>query len=262
MPLVGREDAGVVREEGLQMAERLEQGIGSARGWWWPLAAEPASRSIQSASHPPDNTVSRLQGKRQAQRFGGGSDRLAGKQGAQQRPEQRSREGVARQNLREEQREGFSTAAPLPAIRAKHPLASGERTVHHRRIVPAQHAVAVERATASAMRTAVPLERKSTALNSSLSSTKRIKVETIETVLLAGKPTAQARLFKTARRSNPRGSFPKKEAINRGARHRRHGSIRQHLHHALIVNPLSLTTTLRLKHGTLYDQSSAHNTLS
>ena len=215
MPLVRRESAGVVREEGLQMAERLEQGIGSARGWRWPLAAEPTSHSIQSAPHTPDNAVSRLQRKRQVQRFGGGSDRLAVEQGAQQRPEQFCRERVARQNARKEQREGFPTAAALPAIRTKHPLTSGERTVHHRRIIAAQHAVAVERAAAPAMRTASLLERKSTALNASSSSTKRTKVETIETVLLARTPTAQARLFKTPRRSNPRGSVPKGEAINR-----------------------------------------------
>jgi len=179
MPLVRGESARVLRKEQMEMIESLVQRIGLCTGRRRPFATQKTSHRIKPASQPPNNAVGCLQRKRKGERFGGGSDRLTGKQGTQQRPQQRSRERVARQHVRDEQGEGFPTADALPAIRAKHPLASSERTVHHRRIVAAQHAVAVERAAASAMRTAVLLERKNTALNASASSTKPTRVENI-----------------------------------------------------------------------------------
>jgi hypothetical protein len=168
MPLVRREGARVRAEEGLQMLERLEQRIGLSRSGWWLLKAEQASHRSQPTAQPPDDSVNRLQRKRQTQVvFYRGLDRRAAKQLNQQRPQERRRERVPWQHAREEKRKGFPAATALSAVRAKHPLASYERAVDHRRIVAAQHAVAVERATTPAMRAGVLLERKSTALNSS-----------------------------------------------------------------------------------------------
>jgi len=167
MPLVRREDAGVRREERLQVAERLVQRIGLRAGGRRLFSAEQTSHRIKAASQSSDQAVDRLQGKRQAQRFRCGFERRATEQGTQQRPQQRRIERVPRQYACEKKRERFPAATALSAIGAKHTLASSERTVRYRQIIAAQHAVAVERAATPAMRTAVPLERKSTALNTS-----------------------------------------------------------------------------------------------
>jgi hypothetical protein len=167
MVLVRRESAGALREELAEMVERLVQGISLVAGRCGPFAAQKTSQRIESHPQASDDAVDRLQRKRQTQSFRGGPDRRAVEQFAQQRPQQSRRERMARQNTREEQREGFTTTPALAPVGAKYPLPAHNRTVHHRRIVAAQHAVAVERAAAPAMRTAVPLERKSTALNAS-----------------------------------------------------------------------------------------------
>jgi hypothetical protein len=167
MPLVRPEGARVRAEERLQAFERLEQRIGLSRSGWRLLAAEPTSHRIKSASHTSDDPISRLQGKRQTQRFRRGLERCAAEQGPQQRPQERRIERVPWQYAREEKREGFPAATAFSTVRAEHPLAPHERTVRYRRIIAAQHAVAVERAATSAMRTTTRLERKSTALNAS-----------------------------------------------------------------------------------------------
>lgn len=169
MPLVSGKRTGVLGEYLSEMFERLEERISLPAHGRWMFAEQTTSHWIEPVPAPPDDAVNRLQRKRQAQRFGGGLDRRAPEQLAQQRPQQRGIEGVAGQNAREKQREGFAAAPALPAIGTERPLAPDNLAVHHCRVVTPQHAVAVQRAPAAAVRTAPLLERKSTALNSSSS---------------------------------------------------------------------------------------------
>lgn len=166
MPLVRGNDTGLLRKSLLEMFGRLEEWISLPAHGRGMLAPQRGAHRIQSVPAAADDAVDRLQGKRQAQDFCGGLDRRPGEQFQQQGPQQPGREGVARQHAREEQREGFPAATTLATIRTEYPLAPDALTVHHRRIVAAQYAVAVQRAPAPAVRTAPLLERKSTALNS------------------------------------------------------------------------------------------------
>lgn len=77
IPLVRCEDTGVLREEGLEMFERLVQRIGFAANGRGVVAAQKTSQSIESQPQASDDSVDRLQRKRQAQGFRCGFDRRA-----------------------------------------------------------------------------------------------------------------------------------------------------------------------------------------
>ena len=197
MPLVRGESADRRKKNAPEMFERLQQRIGLRARRRRLLARQKAAHNAELSSAPANDAVDRFEGKRQTEGFGSGFDRRAPEQFAEQRPQQRGGESVAGQHAREKQRESFAAAAPLPAIRTERPLAPDNLAVHYCRVVAAQHAVAVQRAPAPAVRAAPLLERKSTALNSSSSRTNRTGVVTIAG-LPARKPPRRARQFPTA----------------------------------------------------------------
>lgn len=207
MPLVRGERVGWRGEDLLKMAERLEERhrlLAEGRG---VFPQQKAAHDLLPLPATADDPVRRLQRKGERENFCGGLDRRPAEQFQQQRPEQRSVEGMARQHAREEQRERFPAATPLAAIRTKHPLTPGDLAIDRRRIVTPQYAVAVQRTPCAAMRTAPPLERKSTALNSSSSRTNSIGVERI--VRLPARRPGGARGISPDGTPQPRGSVPK-----------------------------------------------------
>lgn len=167
MPLERGERTGVSGKSLLEMFERLEERIRLPAHGRRMLAEQTTSHRTQPVPASPDDAVNRLQRKRQREDFRRDLDCRTPEQLAEQRPQQRGIEGMARQNAGQKQREGFPAATALPAIGTERPLAPDNLAVHHRRIIAAQHAVAVQRAPAAAVRATSLLERKSTALNSS-----------------------------------------------------------------------------------------------
>lgn len=171
MPLVRGERADVRRKDLLEVFECLPQRIALWAGGCGVFAADRASPLTLSVPTAANQAVNRFQGKRQAEEFCGGFDCRACEKFAQQRPQECGVEGVARQHAREKQREGFPATPALAAIRTKRPLAPDDLSGDHGRIVPPQDAVAVQRSSLLAVRTAPLLERKSAALNASSSRT-------------------------------------------------------------------------------------------
>jgi hypothetical protein len=80
---------------------------------------------------------------------------------------------VAWQYAREKNREGAPATAALPAVGAKGALAAGPLLVSGGGVVARQAAVPIQRAALAAVRAALRLERKNSALNAWSSRTKR-----------------------------------------------------------------------------------------
>ena len=247
MPLVRGECAEVRRKDLLEVFERLPKRIALQAGGRGVFAADQTPPRTLPVPTPADQAVNRLQGKRQAEEFCGGLDGFTGKQFAQQRPQERGIEGMARQDPGEKQREGFPAATTPAAIRTKRPLAPDDLTGDQGRIVTVQDAVTVQGAPLPAVRTAPLLERKSAALNASSSCMNSTGVKGIVS-LPARRPTPEARLFPTA--------LP-----NHGTRLNRGGEIRRGRHspHTPSVNSLTGMISPRLKHGTSYDGTPGGN---
>lgn len=96
IPLVRGESAGVRRKDLLEMFERLQQRITLRAGRCRVFAANQAAPRVLPVPTPANQAVNRFEGKRQAEDFCGGFDRRAREEFAQQRPQQRGIESVAR----------------------------------------------------------------------------------------------------------------------------------------------------------------------
>jgi hypothetical protein len=118
--------------------------------------------------------IDRLQRERQAQLLNGGFDAGVGQKLNQKPAHRRGAGGMARQNLRQEDRKGFSAPPAPAAIRTEDPLTSrAAAAIIFGGIVAVEEAVPVQCFILAAAWTALRLERKSSSFSFPASATKR-----------------------------------------------------------------------------------------
>jgi len=172
MPLKIRRWTGAGGQDGLEMVQRLPQGIRRAAGRGGLFPEKTGAQRIQPPVQSAPKPVNGFQRKGQPQLFRG---RLEGKSRQplnQTLPEQPRGEGVSRQNPGQEQGKAPATTALLSAVGTEHPLASERLSVRRAGIIAQQPAVPVQCSYAAAMRTGRLLEGKSWTCNSCWSPTK------------------------------------------------------------------------------------------
>ena len=135
--------AGVGREDTAEVFQSLPERIGRPTAGRRFQRMQGGSQFVQSPTKPLHKVIERVQRQGNAGGFPRSLDREPRQPFTERRPEQGSGEGVARQDLAEEDREGSTAAAP---VRAEHSLSPVHRSVRHARIVAPNAAVAVERA--------------------------------------------------------------------------------------------------------------------
>ncbi len=171
--LEGGRRALATRKDGLKMFHRLQQRVRLRTGRGWLLAAQPGAKQVQFPAQFPPQSIDRFQGERQPQFLRRGLERSARQQPDQQLPKQRSRDGVARQNLCQQDGECPPASTAPAAIGAEHPLAPESLAGRRQGIIAAQEAVPVQCADSFAVRARPLLERKSCVFKSRSSRTKQ-----------------------------------------------------------------------------------------
>ena len=206
--------------------------------------------------------IQRLQHGHRAQRLDCGLHGSSGQKRLNHPRQQPRRHAMPRQHRAEENAEGAPAPAPPGAIRAKHPVPAPHALAPGAKTLARKRAVAVERAARSAMRATPLLQEKSVASRASASHTKRRKVAHMphthnthpsasRAPKLAAQPTAP-RAGGTGRRGlGSRGGIFHKN---------RDGADGTFCSRAPIINQPTLTTALRHKNGTSYDDNADRNT--
>jgi hypothetical protein len=118
--------------------------------------------------------IDRFQGKRQAQIFNGGFDASVGQKLNQELAQECGPNGVAWQNVCQEDRKCFSATAAMTAIRTKDPLTAAQpAAIVFSGIIAVKDTVPVQRFILAAAWTALLFERKSSSFSFGASATKR-----------------------------------------------------------------------------------------
>jgi hypothetical protein len=130
-------------ENHLKMFHRLQQRIGLQTEWSHLLAAQPGANRVQLPAQVAPQPVECLQCERRSQRLHRSLERKARQQFYQPPPYHRSRDRVARQNLRQTNGKSAPTTTALSAVGAENPLAPDTLAVGLPRIVASQQAVPV-----------------------------------------------------------------------------------------------------------------------
>ena len=154
------------RKGGLKMLHGLQQGIGVRADRRWLFPAKPGAKAIQPLAQLAPQPVECFQGKGQPQLFDRSLDRKTRQQFYQPRPHQRSRQCVARQNLRQTKQKRPPATAALPPVGTKHPLPPDGLAVGDGGFIAEGMTMTIQRANAAAMGTGRLLEGKSCAFNS------------------------------------------------------------------------------------------------
>ena len=170
--LKSRQRTALRREHRPQMLDRVQQRIRLGAGRRRLFTTQPRAPVIQPPAQPAPEPIHRLQRKRQAQLLRRRLERKPRQQLHEPRPHQRRRQRVTRQHLRQQEREGFSTTTPPPAIGTKHPLTPQRLRPGPGGIMAAQKTVPVQRFDTLAAWTALLLEGKSVSFNADSSRTK------------------------------------------------------------------------------------------
>ena len=158
----------------LEMLDRLAERIRVGTGWGFLPVAQPAANVRQPLAQPLQQMIDRFQGKRQAQILNGGFDANVGQILNQEFTQQCGPNGVARQNVGQEDRKGFSTTTATTAIRTKNPLAAAQSAaIVFSRIITVEDTVPVQRFILAAAWTALLFERKNSSFSFTASATKR-----------------------------------------------------------------------------------------
>ena len=155
------------------MFDGVAERIGLGTGRRFVPAREPGAQVGQPPAQPLQEVINRFEGKRQAQSLGGGFDTGLGQQLNQELGQPHGANGVARQNVRQEDGKSASASAALPAIGAKNPLPPGEAAIGLGRIIAEEQTVPVQRFISGAAWTALLFERKSSSRSFSGPRTKR-----------------------------------------------------------------------------------------
>lgn len=168
--LDGTKGAGQSQEA---MLDGMEERIGVSRLRRGAEEAELGPERGELGSEPSDDVISRIEAQRARERLEGGPKGGMLEKSKQESPEQGGIEGVARQNGGEENREGKTTASPIPTIGAEDALTSADGLVFGLRVVAVENAVAIERLSHTAARASLQLQGKRAVASSTLSETKR-----------------------------------------------------------------------------------------
>jgi hypothetical protein len=154
------------RKHSLEMFHGLQQGIGMPTDRWLLLAAKPGAKVVKPLAQFAPQPIECFQGKGQPQLFDRSLERKTRQQFYQPLPHQRSRQCVARQNLRQTKHKCPSATIALTPVGTKHPLPPDGLAVGHGGIIAARMTMPVQGANAAAMGTRRLLEGKSCAFNS------------------------------------------------------------------------------------------------
>jgi hypothetical protein len=160
------------KEDRPQMLHGLQQRLNLLAGRWCLLPTQARPHLIQPALPAASQPIERFHDERQPQFFNSSLDRKPGQQLHQPPPHQRSIQRVTRQNVREHNGKCFATAATLPAIGTKHPLATDNLAAGLNRIIAAKNTVPVQRFDFAAAGTALLFEGKSESFSAGSSRTK------------------------------------------------------------------------------------------
>jgi hypothetical protein len=111
----------------LEMFDGLQERIGLGTVRRFLPAAQSTTKRVEPLAQPLQQVINRFQGKRQAQRLGGGFDTGIGHKLDQKLAQQRSADGVARQHVSQKNRKRLSATAAPAAIGTKDPLAPSQQ---------------------------------------------------------------------------------------------------------------------------------------
>jgi hypothetical protein len=150
-----------VCENGFEMCNSLEKRI-DVRTLGRTLAGtKTAAHGIQTMAQASKQMIAGLQGKKRTDHVRGAFDGNVGQQSAEQLPEQRCVEGVARKNAAEKEGKGASATRSSAAIGTEHTLAASDGAAGFCGIVAVKKAVTVQRTGPLAEWAALLFERKS-----------------------------------------------------------------------------------------------------
>ncbi|HET8667384.1 MAG TPA: hypothetical protein VFM10_05340 [Terriglobales bacterium] len=156
------------------MLDRLTQRVRVGTGWGFLPAAQPAANVRQAVAQPLQQMIDRFQGKGQTQMLNGGFDASVGQELNQEFAQECGPNGVARQDVGQEDRECFSATAATAAIRTKDPLAAAQAAaIVSNGIIAVEDTVPIQRFSLTAAWTALLFERKSSSLSFAASATKQ-----------------------------------------------------------------------------------------
>ncbi len=127
----------------LQMFDGLPEGIGLGTVGRFLRSTQQTAQSIQTQAEAMKQMVTSLQGQKRTDRLRGAFDRSLSQKLAEQLPEERGSDRVARENVSHKEGESASAAAALAAIGTKDTLPPGEMTAAGGRIVAVKEAVPV-----------------------------------------------------------------------------------------------------------------------
>jgi len=153
------------RKHSLEMFHGLQQGIGMPTDRRLLLAAKPRAKRVKPLAQFAPQPIEGFQGKGQPQLFDRSLERKTRQQFYQPLPHQRSRQRVARQNLRQTKQKRPPATTTLTPVGTKHPLPPDGLAVGHGGIIAASMTMPVQGADAAAMGTRRLLEGKSCAFN-------------------------------------------------------------------------------------------------
>lgn len=158
----------------LEMLDRLAQRVGAGTGWSLLPPAQPAANVRQAVPQPLQQMIDCFQGKGQAQILNGGFDARVGQILNQEFAQECGSNGVARQDVGQEDRECFSATTATTAIRTKDSLAAAQpAAIVFSGIIAVEDTVPVQRFILAAAWTALLFERKSSSFSFAASATKR-----------------------------------------------------------------------------------------
>ena len=158
----------------LQMLDRLAEGVRVGTGWGFLPAGQPAANVGQAVAQPLQQMIDCFQGKGQAEIFNDGFDASVDQKLNQEFAQERGPNGVARQDVGQEDRKCLSATAATTAIRTKDPLAAAQSAaIAFSGIVAVEDTVPVQRFILAAAWTALLFERKSSSFSFAASATKR-----------------------------------------------------------------------------------------
>jgi len=154
------------------MFHGLQQGVGLATERWLLLAAKPGAKGVKPPAQFAPQPIECFQGKGQPLLFDRSLERKTRQQFYQPRPHQRSRQCVARQNLRQTKHKCPSATIALTPVGTKHPLPPDDLAIGRGGNIAASMTMPVQGANAAAVGTRRLLEGKSCAFSACWSRTK------------------------------------------------------------------------------------------
>lgn len=156
------------RAGSLQMLDGLEERIAVGTVWRRFPVAQPNPNCVQAPTQSLEQMVDRLQRYRRIDLMESRPDGMGCQQADQQMSQDCGRDGMARQNIVQEERAGAPATSAFAPIRTVDPLAPHLAFVGLGRIIAVKQAVPVQRLGCTAVAAAMLLERKTPTLSASM----------------------------------------------------------------------------------------------